>query len=195
MRFRQESSFLRARASQGMYSVKLMPHHIGLCPNVLQNTVQMLYPQLAVLGSDGRFHIGIGEEQGREMAGSRTPMSRWMAAWRKPLCHCGKTRRSREGAVWCMVSPPAVQDFCGAAVSRGNTGRAGQPEGKVRKQDCCRSAAGDRKGRVTTAGAGAGSGGRKMTGERKVPLPFPGNNAMSARAYSEADTRRSRRRS
>lgn len=145
---------MRARASQGMYSVKLMPHHIGLCPNVLQNTVQMPYPQLAVLGSDGRFHIGIGEEQGREMAGSRTPMSRWMAAWRKPLCHCGKTRRSRKGAVWCMVSPPAVQGFCGAAVSRGNTGRAGQPEGKVQKQDCCRSAAGDRKGRVTTAGAG-----------------------------------------
>ena len=58
---------MRARASQGMYLVKLMPHHIGLCPDVLQNTVQMPYPQLAVLGSDGRFHIGIGEEQGREM--------------------------------------------------------------------------------------------------------------------------------
>lgn len=67
MRFRPGSSFLRRQDIPGHVFGKAHAHYIRLCPDVLQNTVQVPHPELAVLGSDGCFHIGTGEEQGREL--------------------------------------------------------------------------------------------------------------------------------
>lgn len=194
MQFRQESSFLRARASQGMYLVKLMPATSVYAPMFSRIRCRCPIRSLPCPAAMGVSTSGLVKSRDVKWPGQeRQCQDGWPHGGSRSAIaeRQDGAGRALSGA-WFFLLPCKI--FAGQPFRA--TTRAGRAAGgQGPEQGCCRSAAGERKGRVTTAGAGAGSGGRKMTGERKVPLPFPGNNAMSARAYSEADTRRSRRRS
>ncbi len=86
MRFRPGSIFLRRQESRGMYLAKLMPTTSICAPMFSRIRYRCPILSLPYSAAMGVSTSGLVKSRDVKWAWSRTSISRWMVAWRKPLC-------------------------------------------------------------------------------------------------------------